>query len=618
MNRHNALIGLICVFALFSALCTGCKNKVDPVEEQKGTEESLFPAETPDEAFFPSVSEPVTEEDANEAFLSLDRELFTFLIAKDRFTTISSVSDPASYGIDPETITTWWGEYSEERFLSESEIESTLLERLKGIPRDRLSEKYVFAYDTLESYLAFESALGDYCYYREPLATMGGEQSRVLTALGSFELHSREDIENYLLLLSDVPRFFEQIMAFEMGKAERGTFMPKSALTTVLSQIEAVTDVSKPCFLIPLFNEKISSVSGISPAERERYSERHAQEIRDGLIPAYRMLHDGLSSLTPKCRYDEGLASLGKNGSFWFETRMQLLGCSDESVPDIFSALEREAYYCMIAASEIRLHLDEEAEEFTSPTLGNLDEDLRYIRTLTENRFFPLPAHSLRILTVPYTLRDSADLAGLLKPALDGGREPVLILNGYTGADADIQILAHETYPGHLTQRLLLSGNGEISLSQKALDMIGYEEGWALEAEMAFIRLQAQFPEDRLLLRFYENMVDQTILPALVSIRVNYYGDGPDKIRAYLNEFGRSEDAEIFYRYAVIAPEYHLPYAIGYTMLSRMTRRAEQDLGQVFSLPDFLNEYLSFGPGFSSGLSDRMDLWVDSRFSAGA
>ena len=69
--------------------------------------------------------------------------------------------------------------------------------------------------------------------------------------------------------------------------------------------------------------------------------------------------------------------------------------------------------------------------------------------------------------------------------------------------------------------------------------------------------------------------------------------EGENTIAAYLNEFGRSEDTEVFYRYAVIAPEYHLPYAVGYTMLSRMARRAEQDLGQVFSLPDFLMEYLS-------------------------
>ena len=618
MSRRSILLGLICIFVLLSALLTGCKNTSGPAEEQKGTEESFFPVLSPEKGAFPAASEPVSEEDANEAFRSLDRELFAYLLMRDRCTAISSVHDPASFGIDPELIPTWWGEYSEEWFLSESETKSGFLEKLREIPRDRLSEKYIFAYDTLESYLALDSTLGDFWYYREPLATMGGEQSRVLTALGSFELHSREDIENYLLLLSDVPRFFEQIMAFEMEKADRGAFMPKSALTVVLSQIEAVTDISKPCFLIPLFNEKVSSVSGISPAERERYSDRHAQEIRDGLIPAYRMLHDGLSALSPKCRYEEGFASLEKAGSSWFETRMKLLSCSDEPASDIFSALEREAYHCLIGASAIRLRLGEEAERALFPTLGDANEDLRYLRTLTENRFSALPEHSLRILTAPFSLRDSVNQAGLLKPAIDDGGEPVLMLNGYSGAEANMQILAHETYPGHLTQRLLLNGNEEVSLSQKVLDMIGYEEGWAAEAEMAFIRLQAQFPEDLLLMQFYENMVDQTILPALVSIRVNYFGDGPDKIRAYLNEFGRSEDTEVFYRYAVIAPEYHLPYAVGYTMLSRMARRAEQDLGQVFSLPDFLMEYLSFGPGYSSALSDRMDLWVDARFSAGA
>ena len=147
--------------------------------------------------------------------------------------------------------------------------------------------------------------------------------------------------------------------------------------------------------------------------------------------------------------------------------------------------------------------------------------------------------------------------------------------------------------------------------------MAGYEEGWAMEAEIAYIRMQAQFPEDTLLKQFYEETVRSIMIPALVSIRVNYYGDGIDKVRSYLSSFGMAEDAEILYLYAVTAPEYYLPYATGYALLSGMVRRAEQDLEHLFSLSDFLAEYLSYGPGYSSALSDRMDIWVDGQFYAG-
>ena len=617
MNNHKSVLLTFCAFLCISVAFAGCRQETKTEDEKNGTAEYLIPTAVPENEYVPTDSEGMTQEEADLAFMSVDRELFVYLLTKDRKTAALLLNEPERYGVDLETASTWWGDYSEEQYIGDMEIENGFLERLREIPRERLSERYVFAYDTIETYLSLNASLKGSYFYMEPLSAMEGCHTGVLTTLGAFQIHSRDDVERYLQLLSDVPRFFEQIMAFEMEKADRGLFMPKSALSIVLSQIDDVTDVSKPCFLIPLFNNKLASVSDISPAERERYIDLHTEEISTGFIPAYQMLHDGLSVLSSKCRYDEGLASLGKNGTSFFETRMKLLGCSDEPAADLFAALEREAYYCLIASSTIGMLDSEETGKTVIPTLGSVNEDLKYLMTLTENRFSVLPEHSLAILTVPSSLRNYANKAELVKPAIDSGDQPVLLLNDSSGM-ADMRILAHEAYPGYLTQRLLQRNSDTVSLSQRALTMDGYEAGWAAEAEQSFIRLQAQFLETPMLQQFYDDMVRKTILPALVSIRVNYYGDGPDKIRSYLADFGYEEETEVYYQYAVTAPEYYLPSAIGYTMLSGMARRAEQDLEQHFSLPDFLMEYLSYGPGYSSALSDRMDLWVDSRFSAGA
>lgn len=108
--------------------------------------------------------------------------------------------------------------------------------------------------------------------------------------------------------------------------------------------------------------------------------------------------------------------------------------------------------------------------------------------------------------------------------------------------------------------------------------------------------------------------IGNLLLPAIVSIEVNYFGKSADDMfdltSAYFGDEAATELKDVYYDYAVENPFYFLEYAMGYSMYQQKLREAEDICGASFDLRSFHETYLNIGPTYFNISMPIMDEWI--------
>ena len=182
---------------------------------------------------YPQPTERVVDEACENALKELDAKMFAESVSGDALSFHLTVAHPQNFaGITD--YPTGWGDFSYAKAIEETEAEKAWLDELRAIDRDKLSDDSRITYDTLEQYLEMSIASMDYYYYNEVLDTLVGLHSNLPLNLVFYDMHNKADVENYLALLADTPRYVGQILTFEQEKSADGKFMRDEALDKVL------------------------------------------------------------------------------------------------------------------------------------------------------------------------------------------------------------------------------------------------------------------------------------------------------------------------------------------------------------------------------------------------
>ena len=134
-----------------------------------------------------------------------------------------TLADPSAYGLAdcPRT----FGDFSID-LLREASV--TLKEekaRLEAIPVELLTEEQQLTWKILKaSYDAEEDFEGLELYY-QPLAPTVGVQAQLPVLLAEYIFYGREDVEDYLTLLSSIDGYYQQLLDFEREKSQAGFFI---------------------------------------------------------------------------------------------------------------------------------------------------------------------------------------------------------------------------------------------------------------------------------------------------------------------------------------------------------------------------------------------------------
>ena len=610
------LLALMLVFGTFS----GCKlpdGITQTVTMGSGTEETQ---QAPEDTAEPTPTFQVSEE-AVSAFSTLDLDVFRWYATADGYALHMFMDNPANYGVDPKSVNMTLGDFSENETMQTAKEAAVYLERLDAIDREQLPQEEQFNYDVLHDILEnYAKDTTEFAYLYEPLTEYTGIHSNMPLSFALFELKNTADIEDYLTLLADMPRYMGQILAYEQKRAEMGIFMTEPALDAILEDCKLIIDSRDNSFLYVTFDDAIDQLTDLTPAQAQTYKDRNASLIQNEYINSYQTLYDGLKALRKDCRSYEKAATYTDLDKRYFESRMQEEGGNSLSVEETLELLKNEMAYLIYDIVNIQSSNPNIYDQKAQITSGNMQTDLDYLKTITSPILPELPEYNLTLSDVPEELQTQFSPAAYVIPSMDDWKDNTIYINTSIQDPTILLTLAHEGYPGHMYQYLYQRSNDDLGLMQRAANFGGYAEGWAQFAEFLATQYQTKYDHEYVRLVFENSIMSNSILTSVISIMVNYYGYTQDALENYLNTLGMKGEqyAPTYYKLVVDQPYYAFEYGIGYAQLAKLYRDESGDLGDSFDMSEFLKTYLDLGPGNFDLIREQMDIWADGKLQDAA
>lgn len=603
--------GLALALVLCCVACAGLTDGGTPAPQQTIMPEGTnVPIETPSST---------GQTEASEQLAALDLALFKKDMESDPLTLKLALKDPEALGIAMPEAT--WGTLSYEENARIVGEYAEFLTELHQIDRSALSETEQLTYDTIEQELTATAEAVEFYYYEEVLSPYNGLHTNLPFNFVLYELDNEQDVQNYLALLSDSARYMEEdVLRFEREKAERGLFMNDATLDTVLEQIEDFADAGESCFLYATFADAVAEL-GLDAETEARYCAENEAAV-DALLAAYKTLYDGLSALRGSCTGTGALHEYGAEGLAYFEQGLNAAACSILTPAEAVSLLEAQIGVELKEFLQIIASDEEAYAQYGTIDLsvGTSAENLALLETLIEGYYPELPAHSVRFIDVPEELEDQFSPAAYLVPPIDDASENTIIINVKTmeGDSRLLDTIAHEGYPGHMYHYIYLRGLlEETGWYRQNMSLTGYYESWSQYAENFFDAYNTTFSNNYCGMMSTNTRISGLLMPALLSIRVHYDGWDEAAIAEYLSMFYEAdvaaELAPFYLETALDDPFYYLEYALGYSLLQKELRDAQEELGAAFDLRAFNEAFLSIGPTYFNLISPRLDAWVAAR-----
>ena len=613
-KRMSKLIALVMALVLLMSVFSGCKlpdNTItnDPVTiESESTDAAAAEATPAPEPTF------TVDQATDDAYHALDLEVFRWYATADGYTFHMFIDNPADYGIDHASVPMTLGEFTEEdsaRLTSEAGV---YLAKLEAIDREQIAPESQFSYDVLYEFLTDYAAENKFEYYYEPLTEYSGLHSNMPLSFALFDLKNVQDVEDYLTLLADMPRYMGQVLAYEQQRAKLGMFMTEPALDAILADIQLIIDAKDTSFLYVTFDEGIDQLTELTAEQAQTYKDKNISLLQNEYIESFQTLYDGLEDLRKNCRTYEEASQYTELQKEYFEYSMQSAGCNYLSVAETLEMLKTELSYLINDVVRITTEYPDLADETIDVTSGNMQEDLDYLQNLIQPILPVLPEHNVTLTDVPEELQDQFAPAAYVIPALDDWKDNTIYINTAVDDPTLLLTLAHEGYPGHMYQYIYQRSMDSLGLMQRAANFSGYAEGWAQFAEFLTVENQKQYDQEYVRLNFEYGQIANSILPAIISILVNYYGYSDEALENAITGLGFDGKyvVSIYYNTVIDQPYYFFDYAIGYCQLAQLYRDAVNELGDQFDMSAFLKTYLDLGPANFDLIKERMDIWMDS------
>ncbi len=612
-NRLSKLTALVMALVLLMSTFSACKLPDNTVNEPITIESNETDA--PEQAEETPLPEPTFQvsDAAESAFHALDLEVFRWYATNDGYSLHMFVDNPANYQIDHASVKMTLGEFTAEDDARITADCNAFMEKLNAINREELKPETQFSYDVLHDILEDDAPDSDFSYYYEPLTEYTGLHSNMPLSFALFELKNVQDVEDYLTLLADMPRYMGQVLAYEQKRAELGMFMTEPALDKILEGCKAIIDAKDTTFLYVTFEEGIDKLTDLTPEQAKQYKDKNSSLLKNEYINSFQTLYDGLEKLRKDCRSYEEAAKFNESHKDYFELTLQAGGCNSLSVEENLEMLKSELQYLFYDFSQIAAKKPDVYDAEINMTSGNMQQDLDYLQTLIQPLLPVLPEHNLTLTDVPEELQGQFAPAAYVIPAMDDWKDNTIYINTATEDPTLLLTLAHEGYPGHMYQYVYQRSQDQLGLMQRAANFGGYAEGWAQFAEFLTIENQTKYDPDVSRFYFDYSMMINAILPAIISILVNYYGYSEAAVENAVSGFGFDGEyiTPLFYNTVIDQPYYFFDYAIGYSQLAQLYRETENELGDKFDMAAFLKTYLDLGPGNFDLVREQMDVWTD-------
>ena len=599
----SLLLALLMVFNLAACI-------VVPTRKYGQAAATAVPTEAP-------TAEPQPTDAGPEKWADIDMDFFREYLSSDLTSLHQMVKDPSKYGIDYDSVERTLGSFSQEEDKEWYDFERTILQRMDRVDQSALSEQEKTAYDTLRQYVEWDLEGEEFYGYYEPLTELTGIQTDIPIVFWFYELNTRHDVEDYLTLLADLPRFFNELLEYERYRAETlHIFMPKASLEAIIEDdIDPILKARETSFLIPLFQERVAKVPGLTEEEIKAYAARNADLVTNDYYQAYLNLKEGLEALRPYCREPQGVKEAGDEKYLrWFAYQLKVT-CDEEADPETIS--QRLLDSAENAYSVYSLAAKMGGKDPTVTSVGTVDENIAYLKQVLDPLLPAIPEVDVEYEDMPAELRSGRSTAFYLISPFDEWKTNHIVVADPENIVNLVSTLAHEGINGHMYQYTYHRSLPGLSLSQQLVEGTAYAEAWSQYSERLFA-FHCSSPFKSVDMQYSHSF--EIIYYALLfylSIRVNYFGESFIKAYQTFSEYfsvPQSTFMDALYDPFIIGnPFYGMPYAYGYARIIEMHDTAKKALGSKYDQKTFDTQYLSYGPTYFNLLADRLDRWASEQ-----
>ncbi len=602
----------LCFLLSVSFLCSCARSS----PQQSGDYET-YAASKSDSAPSPAAPAPDSPQ-AQKARMDFDTlcgKLFHDQLSENYLTLHYTLADPSAYGITDCGLD--FGDFSLDLLKEAGESQKEDKATLDKIPVELLDQQQQLTYKILEATYEAEEMFDGLELYYQPLAPTVGIQAQLPVLLAEYIFYSKQDVEDYLNLLSTIDGYYGQILEFEKEKAKAGLFMTDSCVDTIVSDCGAYLVAPEENFLTSTFDERIDAMTDLGEEEKAAYKARNLEVLANHFIPAYETLLNGLKELKGTCTNEMGLCYHPKGKEYYEYLVHSSTGTTYETIDDLKDAVEKQLNYDLMAMSKLLMDHEELGEQLDNYQFSYTDpnEILEHLRTAIAADFPELEHTSYTTKYVPASLEQTLSPAFFLVPPMDRYKDCVIYINqGSVSTSGDLYTtLAHEGYPGHLYQNVYFLGNCDSPL-RKILSFSSYSEGWATYVENYAYTMDNGLSKELGSLLAH-NASASLALHALLDININYYGWDKDQVASYLSQYydvGDHTVVDQIYGYMLDAPVNYLNYYVGYLEILRMKEQAEKTLKDRFQLKEFNRFLLDMGPAPFTVIKPYFKEWLNA------
>lgn len=541
----------------------------------------------------------------NSRFQTFTEKLFRSEVCSNTLTLHYTLAHPEKKGVrkpevtlgtalsDPAKTTSLCQEYEKE---------------LKSFAYSRLSEKNRLTCDMLLLYFHTRASLGKNSILDEPLGPSLGVQAQLPILLAEYTFRTKEDISDYLKLLSTVRPYFQSIIKLEKQKSQKGLFMSDTTLDRILKQCLSFVANPDSNYMDDIFAQKLKAFSNpaFSSEDQKKLCTYHHKLILTEVIPAYQELADSLESLRGTGNSSRGLAFFESGREYY----LYLLQSQTGTYVPVGQIEKRMSAQLLSDYREISSLLKQDSSLIDRLTQcsGELTltptQMLEKLLELMKKDFPELKNATYELRTVHPSMKKFLSPAFYLTPPVDT-RSPNVIYINDSGRTSSLELfgtLAHEGFPGHLYQTVSFAANNPSDI-RYLVTSSGYVEGWATYVESYGYEYAASLMKDpssaqnAVRLAWLNRSINLCIY-SLIDIGIHYRGWDAARTAVFLKAFGinnASTAAEI-YQYIVETPGNYLKYYWGYLNFLDLKTVWQKRLGDDFDLKEFHRRILEIGP----------------------
>ena len=548
--------------------------------------------------------EDVEEIDLNmvQAFDAFLQDEFLAFATANPIVLNSTIKHPENFGIDYIPIT----------------MEGALLEMMKGTQADFQERRAQFegfnresltveqrqSYDILAWQFALidESLKNDFHYYRSAFESITGIHVSLPLILSHYHFNNKQDIEDYLFLLSEIGTVFDEALQHERARIEKGFYFSNQALREVLNACTRFLNAGEENFLFLSFQYRLSHIDFLNEVEKSHFSDRHEEVFAGYVIPAFDELIAELGSLIVAGQEELGLAHFGSGSEYY---RFMLRSMGTDTPPDEWIIILTQ--WLKDIEEEYTTLLEENFGEFSRNhaemfPFDNAEEMMTFLSDRAANYFPSFPegtSYSIR------RLDPIISVGGIYPmPQIDNYRINVF----YYSEDllrhraAMYSVIAHEGTPGHMLQFVTVYAN-PLSDFRKA-NTAGFTtniEGWATYAHLFSFNFLEISDADQQRFTLEDKVI--WVLYSLIDVGVNYRGWTFAELMDHLAEnelelrfaIMSRANLRIFYGLVIRNPFLFLPYGIGLWEMQSLKEYMEDHLGDCFDIKVFHETFLNLG-----------------------